>query len=332
MEDSVIRPNPLTDPIIPAIRSIALITAQSLGLFTALADEALGAESLAGKLGLNAVGVKRLAEVLRVCGYLSIDEEKYRLTEPSRVALMKGGSLQLTNWVEFCQVQIQAFGHLKTALSTGRPVDLFGLLEGEAGLSMHQRAMADTAKPIADWIAANTPVPPGAKEMLDVGGSHGLYSAAICRRNSPLRAEVMELPSVLETARRVSKEYCTDRYLSHIEGDVVTSKLTKTYDVVFLGNLIHHLTQQNARTTLSKTASATRRGGTIAIWDLSAAEQEPDETSACFSLLFYLTSGAKCYTELEIRELLGTCGYGQIRAIRPPGVSTHVLYTARTHI
>jgi hypothetical protein len=62
---------------------------------------------------------------------------------------------------------------------------------------------------------------------------------------------------------------------------------------------------------------------------LAEIDEEPDETAACFSLFFYLTSGAKCYSESEITRMLQTTGFSDIQTVRPSGTSTHMLYTAR---
>ena len=313
MKNSSVQPNPLTDPIIPAIRSAALVVAVSTGLFATIAERRMGVTQLAKALGLRPQGLRRLAEVLVVGGYLSRVDDEYELSEVSRMAFLKGGSFELTNWVKFCRVQLRAVGCLETALMEGRPIDLFGLMTSETELLTHQRAMAETAKPAADWLASNVPVPPGARNMLDVGGSHGVYSAAICRRNPPLQSQVLELPSVLEMARAVSEEYTTDRYVSHIEGDITTTTLAKTYNVVFLGNILHHLPDESPTGVLTKIAANMVPGGTIAIWDLAETDEEPDETAACFSLFFHLTSGAKCYSESEITRLLQTTGFSDIQ-------------------
>lgn len=329
MNSPSVQPNPLTDPIIPAIRSAALVAAASTGLFAAIGGDRISAEQLANVLGLTPHGVRRLADVLVACGYLTRVDKEYALTEVSHMALVKGGSFELTNWLEFCRVQLRAISRLESALKDGRPIDLFDLMPTQAELLTHQRAMAETAKPAADWIAFNTPVPSGATIMLDVGGSHGVYSAAICRRNPPLESEVLELPSVVEMARAVSKEYSTDRFVRHLEGDILTTTLSKTYDAVFLGNVLHHLPDENAAFVLAKIAASTAPSGTIAIWDLADIDAEPDETAACFSLFFYLTSGAKCHSEREVTTLMRRCGFGNIRTARPPGTSTHILYTAQ---
>jgi hypothetical protein len=329
MKKPSVQPNPLTDPIIPAIRSAALVTAASTGLFAIIGEKRKSVEQVAQALDISPQAIRRLVDVLVACGYLNRVDDKYELTEVGLMTLVKGGSFELTNWLEFSRIQLRAVGCLESALIENRSIDLFELMTSEAEKLTHQRAMAETAKPAADWIASNTPVPAGATTMLDVGGSHGVYSAAICRRNPPLESEVLELPSVVEMARAVSKEHATDRFVRFIEGDILTTTLSKSYDVVFLGNVLHHLPDKNAASVLAKIAANTSPNGTLAIWDLAETEEEPDETAACFSLFFYLTSGAKCYSESEITRMLQTGGFSDIQTARPPGTSTHILYTAR---
>jgi 2-polyprenyl-3-methyl-5-hydroxy-6-metoxy-1,4-benzoquinol methylase len=285
MKKTSVQPNPLTDPIIPAIRSAALVTAASAGLFAAMGSERFDADQLAKKLDLSPQGLRRLADVLVACGYLTRVDKKYALTEVSRMACLKGGPFELSNWLEFGRIQLRAVSRFESALGENRSFDLFELMTSDADLLTHQRAMAETAMPAADWIASSTPVPAGATIMLDVGGSHGLYSAAICRRNPPLESEVLELPSVIEMARAVSKEYSSDRFVQHIEGDILTTTLSKTYDVVFLGNVLHHLQDDIVASVLAKLAASMTPRGTIAIWDLAETDEEPDDRGLFLAFL-----------------------------------------------
>jgi hypothetical protein len=126
----------------------------------------------------------------------------------------------------------------------------------------------------------------------------------------------------------VARELGTDRFVRHLEGDIATTALSGRYDVVFLGNLLHHLVDSTAATVLSKIEAATVPGGTIAVWDLVDTSEASVET-ACFSLLFYLTSGAGCPSESDVTALLDRAGYRDIRTVRPPKAPTHVLFTGR---
>lgn len=328
MEKKDRQPNPLLDPMIPAIHSSALVTAAATGLFEALSQGPLDPIALARELACDPVGIRRLADLLTAMGYLEQTESSYALTKISRATYVGGGQMPLTDWVRFCEVQLKALGHLTAAVQKGRRLDLFDLMPGEDDRLTHQRAMAQTALPAADWVAAQVTVPRGAERMLDVGGSHGAYSAAICRRHPPLAAEVLELPATLATASRVAREHGCHRFVTHRPGDITTTALEGAYDLFFLGNLVHHLTEDKLSQTLQKIATHTAPGGGIAIWDMAVGDTPADPVAASFALFFYLTSGAGCHSEAALRTALATAGFDAVEVKRPPQGTTHMLVTA----
>jgi len=222
-----------------------------------------------------------------------------------------------------------AMSRLQSTLSTGRSVDLYELMETPEELRVHQLAMAETALPVAEWVAAHTPVLKAEEMMSDIGGSHGLYSAAICRQNPPLRAEVMELPGVIDAARSAAVELGTADVVRHIEGDIRDTDLTREYSVVFIGNLIHHLPSEQLPSVFEKVWNHLTPGGTIAIWDIAETCGDGDLVSSLFSLFFYLTSTGRCHPELPIQTILEKAGFRQFQATQPDGPSLHTLYVAR---
>jgi 2-polyprenyl-3-methyl-5-hydroxy-6-metoxy-1,4-benzoquinol methylase len=322
-------PNPLLDPLTPGIQSTALTTAAAIGLFDALAEASLEPADLAKRLACDPVGIERLGDLLATMGYLETENGRYALSEVSRAAYVPQGELPLTDWLRFCEIQLRALGQLKAAVQTGRRVDLFDIVNVPAERLTHQRAMAQTARPAAEWVAAQVPVPQGAGRMLDAGGGHGIYSAALCRRHPPLAAEILELPATLAAAAQVAQEYGCDPYVTHRPGDIRTTVLEGRYAVVFLGNLVHHLTANQLRAVLTKIAAHTDPGGTIAIWDLAMTATDKDPVAASFALFFYLTSGAGCHSMAALKAALAAAGFRDVDVKHPPQGTTHMLVTAR---
>ena len=64
----------------------------------------------------------------------------------------------------------------------------------------YQRAMRALAGLAGPELARRTPVPRGARTMLDIGGSHGHYAAASAAGIAGLRATVLDLPEAVEQA------------------------------------------------------------------------------------------------------------------------------------
>jgi len=323
------QPNPLLDPFAPAFSAWAIVSAASTGIFDAIGEKTLSPVTIADDLGLDPDGVERLMPVLAHLGYAERDNGQFRLSEISRRFLTtESHHRRLSNWVRFCRIQLCAMSQLPSKLETGQGVGLFELMKTPEELRIHQLAMAETAMFVAEWVATHLPVPRGAEMMLDIGGSHGLYAAEICRRNAPMRAEVLELPSVVDAARSAAIELGTTDVVTHIEGDIRTTDLPREYSVAFLGNLVHHLELEQLQSVSEKLWNRMTPGGTIAIWDFADGSGPGDLASDLFSLFFYLVSNGKCHSESHIKEALQRAGFSQFRAIQPDRPSLHTLYVA----
>ena len=102
--------------------------------------------------------------------------------------------------------------------------------------------------------------------MLDIGGSHGYYSVALCRRHAGLSAVVLDLPdAVAQAAPILARENMGDR-VQHRAGDVLETELgEEAYDLVFMANMVHNLSESENRDVARKVAAALRPGGYFVI-------------------------------------------------------------------
>jgi 2-polyprenyl-3-methyl-5-hydroxy-6-metoxy-1,4-benzoquinol methylase len=326
MKNSENQPNPLLDPFVPAMSSWALVTAVSSGIFDEIADGADTSQKIAERLKLDVDAVKLLLDILSCLGYVDLYEGNYRLTDVSKQTLTKESHHRLRNWVRFGHFQLLALEKLDAVVKGKTKVNLHDLMKSSDDLRLHQYAMAETAAPASDWVASQIVLPENRKLMLDIGGSHGIYSAAICKKNPPLKAEIIELSEMIDSAREVSHKLGTDKYVRHIEGDIMESELHSMYDLIFMGNLIHHIPSQKIDNIFSKIHKHINPGGIMAIWDFAETEGEPNIVSSAFSLFFYMTSGSKCYKRLEIEAFAGQAGFTKFSARKPPTPSPHILY------
>ena len=328
MTDSIQSPNPVLDPIVPVISAHSLVTAVSVGLFESLSSGPADPESVANRTGMNTQAARLLLDVLSQGGYVRRTEGTYALTEVSRMTLLESSPMSFVNWVKFCRFQIDAVGRLTEAAKGSGAIDLFEKMASKEDHLLQERAMAETAKPIASWIADVVPIPDGATRMLDVGGSHGVYSAGLCAKHPPMRSDLLELPGSIESASQVMRESGSEEFCSLVCANVLEWQSTKKYDAVFLGNIIHHFSKAEVGAVFEKSYRHLSDEGTIAIWDIDPSENG-DPSSAAFSLFFFITSGAKCYGSSEIREFLECAGFIDHEILQPPGPSSHTLHVAR---
>jgi len=321
----------LFDPFLPLITARSLLAFVRLGIAGALADAGKRLDDLAVELDLHIDGLRHLLRVLTASGYVTSDNEVYQLTQLSRITLLEGAPAQLDAWVLHNTFHWQAIAELETTLAARGKREVRHRLESPEAWAIYQRAMLQTARPVAGAVADALPEPPGRDTMLDLGGSHGLYGAAICRRFPGLRCLVLDLPDAAEHARALGVAEGLTDVVEYEAGDILTADLGKAeHDVVFMGNIVHHFDQDKLPDILQRSHRALKPGGIIAIWDMAppAEGPAPDLVVAGFSLLFHLTSASPCRSPEFHISALTSFGFVDAR-VHPKLSPMHQLITAR---
>jgi ubiquinone/menaquinone biosynthesis C-methylase UbiE len=149
------------------------------------------------------------------------------------------------------------------------------------------------------------------QRLLDVGGGHGLYSVAFCRRYAGLRAEVLDLPEAAEVGQRLVTEAGMSERVSYRPGDMRQVEWGEGYDCVLLFNVLHNATEVEAKEAVGRALRALRPGGTLAIMDAEyrGATGDLDATSGFGELFFYVVSGARTWPEATMRGWMEEAGF-----------------------
>ena len=325
----------LFDPFLPIIQARALMAFVQLGLSKSLGERNKGPAELAAELGLREDGVRHLLRVLTASGYLSVVADAgsdardvvFELTPLSRATLLEGGPALLDAWVLHNQVHWRAIADLEHVLKSEGERDIHHHLEGEEEWAVYQAAMLQTARPAAEPVAGLIPEPAGRALLLDLGGAHGLYGAAICRRFDPMHSRVVDLPDAIAHARTLGEQIGITDVVEYEEGDIRTTDLgDEICDVVFMGNIVHHFSDDELPRILDKVHRALKPGGVVAIWDMAPPPDLPefDMVAEGFSMLFYLTSTSKCRSPDSYKAALTDCGFCNVEIQRGPS-PTHIL-------
>lgn len=169
---------------------------------------------------------------------------------------------------------------------------------GEVGRS-YQTAMRWIASQTVDDVVEDIELPEGGERMLDVGGGHGLYTVAFCRKDPELRGAVLDWAIGLEEAQETLNENpdVADR-IDLVERDFLEEKLPKGYDCAFLGNIVHGLNPEENRKLFGKLASCTTDRGMVAISDTLAGVSGSTFARAVASSLgfgLFLSHGGRNY-------------------------------------
>jgi SAM-dependent methyltransferase len=334
-EENVLKTHPATrslfDPFLPALQARSLMAAVRLGIFEAMDHHTRTVEEIAAACDLDAEALGLLLRVLTCAGYVSGTGASYCLTDLARTCFLKDSPMRLSAWVEFNYVHWDVMSRLEEVLQSGQGIDAHQCLATEAEWATYQEAMLETARPAAPWLATQVPVPPQAQRLLDIGGSHGLYGAMICREHPPLRSVVLDLADAVPHARKLAQKEGIDDVVTHRAGNVLTEDLgEQSCDVVFLGNIVHHFTSAENQDLLQRIKAALRPGGSVAIWDFKLPDTgaKADLVSEGLALLFRIGSQTRAYTIDEYRGWLAAEKFQDLRIHATPAPA-QVLLTGR---
>ena len=317
-------PTPLGHGHIAFLLSRGLLEAVDLGVIEALKDEPLTLEEIAARCGLNAPALRSLMNVLCSAGYVKFSRNRFKLTRLSRKWLLKDSPDSVYDlFILNSRVCWAWLDGLKDYLKTGKAIDYHNRLTAEEW-QYYQKAMAAAARSMAKEIAKKTPVPEGATTMLDIGGSHGLYASAICKRHN-MTAEILELPEAVESAQRILEQEGEPGKVTYKAGNVLTDDLgDSTYDVILISSLTHHFTGEQNELITAKVKRALKKGGFFIIMDFVRPETKTnaDMIGMANDLFFSLTSNGGTYSADEMKQWLKNSGleyYKTVKFLTIPG-------------
>jgi SAM-dependent methyltransferase len=322
-------PTPFLETHAAMILSRAVAVATRVGIFEALATGPEPASTVAHRCGTAERATAKLLEAMTGAGYLRRTDGVYSLRRKARRWLLAGKRWSLHDQMTWQLTEWDWLTDLDRFLSDGVPVDIHGRLS-ERQWADYQRGMRSMAGILAPEVAWRTRVPAGARDMLDIGGSHGHYSVALCRRHPRLRSVVLELPQALSaSAALLSAEDMGDR-VTHRPGNVLDEDLgVDAWDVVFMSQLAHHFDEATNRRLAERVARALRPGGVFVIQDLLRPEDggPKGQLAGLYDLFFALTSAVGTWSAAEMAGWQRAAGLSPVRSVRfvtAPGMGQQV--------
>jgi (2Fe-2S) ferredoxin/SAM-dependent methyltransferase len=313
-------PDEIQLPLRAFMESRVLLTALELDVFTAVGGGAT-ATAVASARGAAAGATGRLLDALVSLGFLHKRGDVYADTPLAARFLAQGSPDDARDALKHNLSLWRRWSSLTDAVRAGHAVGVPEMAErGDDWTvpfiaAMHRGAL-QRAPLVVQAVGAE-----GVRRMLDVGGGSGAYSIAFARASAELRAEILDLPTVLPIAERhVAEAGLADRVTTR-PGDLRTETFGSGYDLVLLSSICHMLGPDENRDLLSRAARALAPGGRVVVSDFVLDE---DGTAPQQAVLFSInmlvgTPSGRSYRESEYRAFLGQAGLAGVERVRLPG-------------
>lgn len=298
-------PRPLIEAHLGALLARVLVVTAELRLMDHFQSGPLHTAEVARRAELDQTAVDKILRVLVAAGYLRRNGDVLALTETSRRWLLSESPGSVTEYLELLPHNEWAWAaRCRDYVRTGKPVDCHRILD-DRQWRLYQNGMRVLASREFDEFAEVAPVPDHAREMLDLGGSHGGYSVALCRRWPRLRSRIVDLPDAVRHAVPLLEREGMGERVSHVVADVREYDFQQHRpDLVLVSHLCHHLDEAENRSLLHRIAEALSAGGIVVVQDHIAPDEpgEADLVSSLLDLSFGVSSGSALWSAECVRS------------------------------
>jgi 2-polyprenyl-3-methyl-5-hydroxy-6-metoxy-1,4-benzoquinol methylase len=310
-------PIPLLHTWLAFIAARSIMAASALGIFEALGEADRTAEEVAANCRTDPRATKQLLNCLVGIGYARWRDGKYGICRRHRKWLLRASSNSIVGKLGFLSTEWDLVSRLREFVQSGKPVKMHDSMSTEQW-ALYQDAMHELAGGPASEVATRLPMPRGATRVLDIGGSHGLYSVELCRHYPGLHCTILELPAAIDRAMALAARHGMAERLSYRAADVFLEDLGEaTYDVVIANNFVHHFTPAQNFELAKKVARALTPGGLYAIFELLRSDNPAGGGMiATLDLYFALTSASGLFSLAEITAWQRHAGLRPLRPIR----------------
>ncbi len=315
LERLVLKLNQVPEPLIETQMAFnmarTIMTGVKLGVFEAMAEGPAPALQVASLCQCDAAAMEKLLNTLVACNYLRWRRDGYVLTPKSRKWLLRRSPHNLCDKMLFQFYEWDIVSGYEEYVRTGKSVTSHASVVEDDYWSTYQRGMYSLARLWAKDVAARCPVPAGARDLLDIGGSHGYYSVCLCQRYPRLNGVILDLPNAVKYAAPLLAAEGMGNRITHRAEDVLTATLQpQSVDVVFMSQLVHHFTDEQNRQLLINITQALRPQGVCVVLDYfgPGPAGKGDQAAALLDLYFATLSASGIWSADTLQDWFRATG------------------------
>lgn len=313
---------PMMSAYLPMMKSAAMTSAAELGVFHLLHHSPLGAAEAARELGTSEHGMRGLLRCLTSFGLLHRDGDgRYRNSAFIERHFTPAAQVDLTPGLLWNAEALRLMAGLTEAVRLGGPAETMWsqmTRQPEMG-ALFSRYMEAFARYFSADVLAHVQPPANARNLLDIGGSHGLHAASLCLRHPQLHAVVFDLAESLTQAPRIIAEHGLAQRMVLRAGNAAVDEFGRgsdgrAFDVVLLLSVLHNLDEVRAEDVVRRAVRALAPGGLIVLHEhFHDVADGPFPSS--FDLTLLVEVGTALHHVEEVCRWLREEGCAEIRRI-----------------
>lgn len=306
-------PTPLAYSHFGFMISKFLLEAVDKGVFEAIGHHKVSLENICNTCQLNEKAVKSLLGVLATMGLVKSNNNLFFLSGKSKKWILKDSPNSLYWLMIFDnRVCMKWMDYVPVFLTTGEGLQYHSKFTSEEWF-YYQKAMEAAASATSKEAVRKIPVPAGATKMLDIGGAHGLYSTALCKKHPNLSSVILDLPEAVEKAKPILEKSGMGSRVLHRPGNALIDDLgNEEFDAILMASVAHHFTEEENLFVAKKAFKALKPGGVFTVMEVLRRDKiqyNGDMLSALGDFFFALSSTSGIWSVNEINQWLKEAGF-----------------------
>jgi SAM-dependent methyltransferase len=309
-------PAPLFD-MLGGFSFYIISAAANLNLFEMLNKKEMTAADLATETGTDKNGFTVLLECLESLGYVKKKNGRYGITKMTSKWCLDSSAVNFKHAFDYYHLtMMDIWPHLSESVRAGKEhINFYDWLKDKpATAGSYQKFMMSLA-------AMNIPdilkkISLKKEKVLDIGGSHGLYSISLSRKFRDIEVTVIDseysMPLLKTT---IESEGLNDR-VHTVTADFMNHTFKYGFDAILLFNVIHEHKEDYNLAIIEKIYNSLNPGGRVIILESTADRKilpSSDFAVKMYSLLFFHFLGGRNYSSSEINSWLKKCGFRKIK-------------------
>ncbi|PKL19522.1 MAG: hypothetical protein CVV49_00355 [Spirochaetae bacterium HGW-Spirochaetae-5] len=309
-------PAPILD-LLGGFSFYAVTSAVELKLFEILNVKEMSSIEIAQAVDCDARGLDTLLELLETLGYLKNKKNMYSLTRMTRKWMLPSSSVNFSDgFLYYSKTMVDCWPYITASMKKGDAHIYFyeWLKDKPDTAASFQKFMMSLALLMIPELLKKIKLTN--ESILDIGGSHGLYSIALCRSNPDITVTIIDSEYAMPLLRNNIKEAGMEHRIKLITGDFMENSSKIKYDRILLFNVLHEHKEAYNIELLSRIRGTLNSKGSLIILDgmrEKKISRLADLATRMYSLMFFHFLGGQNYSFKEISMWLKSAGFSQIK-------------------
>lgn len=151
--------------------------------------------------------------------------------------------------------------------------------------------------------------------LLDVGGGSGVFSIAAAKAHESLRATVLDLEAMCLTATEYISASGIGERVDTVSVNMFMEDLPRGYEAHLYSNIFHDWSDETNAVLAAKSFASLPSGGRLLLHEMLVDEDGcGPQTTLSFSLLMLMSARGRQYRLSELKSILETAGFVEVKA------------------